>query len=72
MAQASTGLIASKYAQDLKDNLKEYHYIDFIEVSSMTQPEFQLDYDELNNYIDFGLNANSFSADDLWFHTNAV
>lgn len=63
--------ITSQYAGIVKEHLKDCSYITFIEVASLFETEFRLNYNELKDEIDFGLSDDGFSAEDLWFYTNS-
>lgn len=64
--------ILAQYSDEIKDNLKDYDYITIVEVKSLIDKEFKINYDELKGEIDFGLCYDGFSIEDLWFHTNSI
>ncbi len=59
-------LISSKSLENFKQIQTKYNFIYFIEVSSLHNKELKIDAGQLNAEF----NTESFSAEDLWFHTN--
>jgi hypothetical protein len=60
-------LIVNTYASDIRILLQEFNSIIYIEVSGLTNKELKLNYNSLKDRLEFGINYDSFSAEDLWF-----
>ena len=60
------------YYSSFRILLKEHQYIVFIDVDRLTEKELKIDYNDLKDEIEFGINYHRFSAEDLWFYTNSI
>lgn len=62
--------IVGGYEHLINECRRDDKYPWVIKTDSLSHKEFMLDYHELKDRIDFGIDQNSFSAEDLWFFTN--
>jgi hypothetical protein len=51
---------------------KSYSYLSLILVDDLNEEIFELDYDSLKEYVEYGVNYSKFSATDFWFYTNSI
>lgn len=65
-------IIESKYIDTLKEVLAKNDFLSLITVININNEELSLSFEEVNNYFDYGMNYQKFSATDLWFQTNSV
>jgi hypothetical protein len=49
-----------------------YPFLSLIVVDDLNEGTLKLDYDDLKDYFDYGIDYRKFSATDLWFHTNSI
>jgi hypothetical protein len=52
--------------------LAKFDYVGIIEVNSLTDKNFKINYNDLKDILDYGVNYDAFSAEDLWFYTNSI
>lgn len=64
--------VISQYVNDISISLKAFDCVIFIEVNNLTSKELKIDYNDLKDKIDFGIDYDGFSAEDLWFYTNSI
>jgi len=65
-------LIQSDYLNNVKIVIENYTYLGLIVVDDLNVEVLKLDYADLKDYFEFGINYNKFSATDLWFQTNSI
>lgn len=66
------GFVNSEYMSIMENLLQSYGFVTLIETSNFEKKIFKIDYEELKNEIDYGLNSDRFSVEDLWFYTNSI
>jgi hypothetical protein len=64
--------IEKKIRGDFNELLNDFEFIVVITVDSLTEKCFKVDYSMLKDTLDYGVNYDAFSAEDLWFHTNSI
>lgn len=65
-------LIQSDYLNNVKTVIENYTYLSLIVVDDLNAEVLKLDYTDLKDYFEYGVNYNKFSATDLWFQTNSI
>lgn len=65
-------LIEDEYIDNIKETLGNYDFLSLIAVSNLNSEVLKLDYHDLKDYLEYGLDYNKFSAMDLWFNTNSI
>lgn len=65
-------LIQSDYLNKVKTIIENYTYLSSIVVDDLNAEILKLDYTDLKDYFEYGVNYNKFSATDLWFQTNSI
>lgn len=65
-------IIEAKYTDTLKGILAKNDFLCLITVTNINNEELSLNYDEVNDYFDYGMNYQKFSATDLWFLNNSI
>jgi len=64
--------IESRGKEKINELLTKFDYIVVIVVNNLTDKNFQLNYSEFKDILDYGVNYDAFSAEDLWFYTNSI
>ena len=65
-------LIQSDYLNNVEPVIENYTYLSLIVVDDLNAEVLKLDYTDLKDYFEYGINYNKFSATDLWFQTNSI
>lgn len=65
-------IVRSDYMDEVKIVIDKYICLRVITVEDLNAEVLTLDYVELKDYLEYGINYNRFSASDLWFHTNSI
>lgn len=60
------------FQQRISKILTELNYINYIAVNSLVEKELTLEYDEVNDIVDFFEEYKAFSSNDFWFYTNSI
>jgi hypothetical protein len=65
-------ILENEVASQIKNVLKSIDEVYFVEVYSLSKDLFKIEDDEIKGYLENFNNLNSFTIDDLWFHTNSI
>lgn len=64
--------IQSNYLDNIKYDVEDYSFLSIISVDDLNTNVLKLNYDELTEHFEYGIDYNKFSVTDLWFHTNSI
>ncbi len=64
--------VESKYVNSMQSIFSATPHLSVIQINDLAEVAFQLDYKNLSDYLDYGVNYEAFSATDLWFITNSI
>ena len=64
--------LESDYLNKVKTLIENYTYLSSIIVNDLNAQIFKLEYADLKDYLEYGVDYSKFSATDLWFQTNSI
>lgn len=64
--------IQSNYLNKVKIIIENSTYLSSVIVDDLNAEVLKLDYVDLKDYIEYGVDYRKFSATDLWFQTNSI
>lgn len=65
-------IVEENQRENLSEILEKNNFISVILVKNLNDEILSLNYNDLKDFFDYGLDYNKFSATDLWFQTNSI
>jgi hypothetical protein len=65
-------MIEDKYADHVRQYLKDFQYVVYVETSSLQSEEYRIDFSRLQDIFDGPLQKRLLSFEDIWFFTNSI